>query len=69
MTTITQFRKDLFQMADRALNGENVAFTYRGVVFQVMPEKKKSKLENLVGQPVLANGVDLEEASKDWSDL
>jgi hypothetical protein len=81
MTTITQFRKDLFQMADRALSGENVAFTYRGVVFKVMPEKKKSKLESLVGQPVIAEGVDLQHASKelsaemeaawleDWSDL
>lgn len=79
--TITQFRKDLFLMADSALNGESVAFTYRGVVFRIMPEKKKSKLDNLVGQPVLAEGVDLEQASKelsaemeaawleDWSDL
>lgn len=79
--TITQFRKELFQLADQALKGENVAFTYRGVVFQVMPEKKHSKLDKLVGQPVLAEGVDLEQASKelsaemeaawfeDWSDL
>ena len=81
MTTITQFRKDLFQMADKALNGENVAFTHRGVVFRVIPEKKKSKVENLVGQPVLAGGVDLRQAGgeflagmeaswlEDWSDL
>jgi hypothetical protein len=79
--TITQFRKELFTLADQALNGEQVAFTYRGVVFMVTPEKKKSKLDKLVGQPVLANGVDLEQASKelsaemeaawleDWSDL
>ena len=51
-------------MADQALNGENVAFTYRGVVFHIMPETKKSKLSKLVGQPVLAEGVDPEEASK-----
>jgi hypothetical protein len=79
--TITQFRKELFQLADQALGGEPVAFTHRGVVFQVVPEKKTSKLNKLVGQPVLAANVDLEQASKelsaemeaawleDWSDL
>ncbi len=68
-------------MADHAINGEIVQFTYKGVVFQVKPEKKHSKLEKLVGQPVVAEGVDLEQAGKellaameaewreDWSDL
>jgi len=81
VTTITQFRKELFQLADQALTGESVAFVYRGVVFKVLPEKKQSKLEKLVGQPVVADGVDLSQASKelfagmeaewlkDWSEL
>jgi hypothetical protein len=63
--TITQFRKELFQLADQALNGEPVRFVYRGVVFKVIPETKKSKLDQLVGQPVLAPGVNLEQASKE----
>lgn len=63
--TITQFRKELFQMADQALKGEPVEFLYRGVVFKVTPEKKQSKLDKLVGQPVLAPGVDLEQASRE----
>lgn len=63
--TITQFRKELFQLADQAINGEIVQFTYRGVVFKVTPEKKHSKLERLVGQPVTAEGVDLESAGKE----
>jgi hypothetical protein len=79
--SITQFRKDLFRMADHAIDGEIVQFTYKGVVFKVTPEKKHSKLEKLVGQPVVAEGVDLEAAGKellagmeaewmdDWSDL
>jgi hypothetical protein len=79
--TITQFRKDLFHLADQAINGEVVQFTYKGVVFKVMPETKHSKLEKLVGQPVVAEGVDIEQANKellagmeaewmeDWSDL
>jgi len=78
---ITQFRKELFQLADQALNGEPVQFVYRGVVFSVTPESRKSKLDKLVGQPVLAPGVDLEQASRellaemeaewkqDWSEL
>jgi hypothetical protein len=79
--TITHFRKDLFQRADQAMNGELVQFTYKGVVFKVTPEKKHSKLEKLVGQPVVAEGIDFDQASKDllagmeaewmedWSDL
>jgi hypothetical protein len=34
-------------------------------VFKVRPEEKQSKLDNLVGQPVLAPGVDLEQARKE----
>lgn len=79
--TITDFRKELFHLADAALNGEPVAFTYRGVTFNVTPERKHSKLEKLVGQPVLGDGADLEHAgrelaaemeaewSHDWSEL
>jgi hypothetical protein len=79
--TITQFRKELFQLADQAMNGEVVQFTYKGVVFEVKPEKKQSKLAKLVGQPVVAEGIDLElagkelsaemqtEWEKEWSDL
>jgi hypothetical protein len=63
--TITQFRKELFKLADQALKGEAVEFLYRGVVFKVIPEQKKSKLDKLVGQPVLAPGVDLEQASRE----
>jgi hypothetical protein len=63
--TITQFRKELFQLADQALKGEPVEFIYRGVVFKVTPAQKQLKMDKLVGQPVLAPGVDLEQASKE----
>jgi hypothetical protein len=65
MFTITQFRKNLFQMAEQALQGEPVGFVYRGVVFKVTPEKKQSKLNKLVGEPTLAPGVNLEQASRE----
>jgi hypothetical protein len=51
---------------------------YRGVVFKVTPEKKQSKLEKLIGQPVMAPGADIEESmlpemeaewKKDWSEF
>jgi hypothetical protein len=35
------------------------------VVFKVIPEKKQSKLDKLVGQPTLAPGVDLEQAGRE----
>lgn len=63
--TITKFRQDLFKLAEEALNGQKVQFVYQGVVFQVIPEGTKSKLERLVGQPTLAPEVDLEQASKE----
>ena len=77
--TITELRKDLFRIADRALAGEPVEFTYKGVVFKMAPDTRSSKLARLTGQKVVAPGADLEKASrrllkemeaeweKDWS--
>jgi len=45
--TISQFRKDLFKMADSALEGKTVEFTHKGVVFKVVPEEKLSRMEQL----------------------
>jgi prevent-host-death family protein len=78
---ITKFRQDLFQFVERALKGEPLEFTHRGVVFKVVPEIKPSRLARLTGQTVVAQGTDLEQASrellremeseweKDWSEL
>lgn len=78
---ITQFRKELFQRSDEALKGGKVQYTYKGVVFRLMPEIKTPKLSRLVGQPVVAPGYDAAQGSeellaemesewaKDWSDL
>ena len=64
-STITEFRKDLFRLAEAAQNGENVEFVHHGVVFKVTADKKKSKLEKLVGQTVMASGADLEAAGRE----
>jgi hypothetical protein len=80
--TITKFRQDLFRLADEAMSGRRVQFVYKGVVFQVVPERMQGKkLDGLVGQPTLAPDVGLEQAGKelaaemeaewvqDWSEI
>ncbi len=61
--------------------GELVEFTHRGVVFRLLPESRPSKLDGLVGQPVVAPGTDLAgdsralleemraEWERDWAEL
>ena len=69
LVTITGLRKDLFQYAENALQGERVEFTYKGVVFQLVPEtRKKSKLDNLIGEPTVAPGIDIEDALREQSE-
>jgi len=76
---ITKFRRDLFQLADQALNGEPIEFIHKGVVFKVAPATKASKLSRLTRETVVAPGADLDttellkemeaEWEKDWSEL
>ncbi len=63
--TITSLRRDLFKLADKALEGETVAFTYKGVVFKLLPETRTSKLSNLIGEPVVREDTNLENASRE----
>lgn len=77
--TITDFRRRLFQLADRALAGEPVEFIHKGVVFKVVPRQPVSKLSRLTRETVVAPGADLDtsellremeaEWAKDWSEL
>ena len=63
--TITKLRQDLFRLVDRALEGEPVQFTYKGVVFQIVPEKAPDKLARLIRQTVVAPGSELGQAGKE----
>jgi antitoxin (DNA-binding transcriptional repressor) of toxin-antitoxin stability system len=75
--TITKLRQDLFRLMDRALEGELVQFTHKGVVFQIVPETVPDKLARLTRQTVVAPGdaaTDLlkemeAEGQKDWAEL
>lgn len=50
--TITRFRRDLFRLADVTLDGEIVEFSYKGVMFRLVPERKASKLARVKRRPV-----------------
>ena len=79
--TITKLRQDLFHLADQALEGKTVEFVHRGMVFQITPEIKRSKLARLTAQKVVAPKANLKQAGrhllkemkagweKDWSEL
>ena len=78
---ISQFRKDIFSLAEAALKGEDVEFTHKGVTFKVIPEKVEDKLNKLTPLAVINPDYQLEEAAsqlraemeeeweKDWSQL
>jgi len=74
---ITEFRRNLFQFADQALNGKPVEFIHKGVLFRVVPETPASKLSRLTHETIAAPGASLDtllkemeaEWEKDWSEI
>ncbi len=79
--TITSFRRNLFQLVEQTLSGEQVEFTHKGVLFRVVPETPARKLVRLTAESVVADDSDLAGASRelldeikaewerDWSEL
>ena len=49
--TISEFRKSLFQLVEKAGAGEKIEFSYKGQIYTVVPQKKRSRLDGLVGLP------------------
>ena len=45
--TATNFRKDMFQVFERAKQGEEVLVSHKGEQFRLVPEKPVSKLSRL----------------------
>ena len=78
---ITQFRKDIFSLAEAALKGTVVEFTHKGVTFKIVPGKASDKLSNITPLEVINPNYSLESAAvelqtemekeweKDWSRL
>ena len=81
---ISEFRKNLFQHVDKALNGDHVEVTHKGKTIRLVPEVQGSKLDRLtpvkIFNPAFAE-EDHQKASrellaemqreweKDWSEL
>ena len=78
---ISQFRKDIFSLAEAALKGTVVEFTHKGVTFRVIPDKPSDKVSNITPLEIINPHYNLESASdelqaemekeweKDWSQL
>ncbi len=62
--TATNFRKDLFQVIDRASQGEEVLITHKGKQYRLTPEKPLSKLDRITPM----EGFDLEEPDEAWEE-
>jgi antitoxin (DNA-binding transcriptional repressor) of toxin-antitoxin stability system len=78
--TITELRKNLFQLVDRAFQGESLLFTYEGHRIRVVPEETPSKLSRISAHQMAAPGgisraskqlrrEMKSEWNKDWADL
>ena len=63
--TSTEFRKNLFQIVERVLQGELVEVAHKGRLIHLVPENKPSKLSRLVKRDTI-NGTleDLDRAQQ-----
>ena len=64
--TITRLRQDLFRLIDRALEGEPIQFTHKGVVFQIVTETVPDKVSRLNRQTVVAPGGEPGQTEAEW---
>ncbi len=55
--SITQFRRDIFEFANRALEGETITITYKGEILQLQSRAKSgTSLDKLTKLNFLAKG-------------
>jgi antitoxin (DNA-binding transcriptional repressor) of toxin-antitoxin stability system len=57
--SITEFRRNLFSVVQKAMDGADVWITHRGRRFRIMPEGAPSKLSRITPMDIVAPGVDL----------
>lgn len=61
----TEFRKNLFQFVDRALQGEFIEVAHKGRLIRLVPAEQPSKLARLVPRDTICGTlVDLEAAQE-----
>ena len=61
--TATNFRKDMFQVFDRAKQGEEVLVSHKGEQFRLVPEKPFDKLSRI--RPIQVFHPDSTEADEE----
>jgi antitoxin (DNA-binding transcriptional repressor) of toxin-antitoxin stability system len=67
--TVTDFRKNLFQLVERALNGELIEIVHKNRTIRLAPTEPKSKLSRLVQRDTLNCSPDeFEQAVRDQDD-
>jgi len=65
----TEFRKNLFQLVERALMGELIEVAHKGRLIRLVPEDKPTKMSRLIQRNTI-NGTpeDLERAQQQLDD-
>ena len=64
--TSTEFRKDLFQIVERALQGEFVEVVHKGRLVRLVPGDKPSKLARLIERDTIRGTLaDLDQAQQE----
>ena len=65
----TDFRKNLFQLVERALNGELIEIVHKNRTIRLTPTQRKSKLSRLVPRDTLTcTAEEFEEAVRAQDD-
>lgn len=80
--TISEFRKNIFALTDRALEGEAIEFSHKGRTLRLKPDATESKLSRLKVRKVFVDPGDSlkrikarmnremqKEWEKDWNEL
>jgi antitoxin (DNA-binding transcriptional repressor) of toxin-antitoxin stability system len=62
--TSTEFRKNLFQIIERALRGEFIEVTHKGRVVRLSAGEQPSKLSRLVARDTIRGSIDDLEAGQ-----
>jgi antitoxin (DNA-binding transcriptional repressor) of toxin-antitoxin stability system len=67
--SVTDFRKNLFQLVDRALRGELIEIVHKNRTLRLAPTEPKSKLSRLVRRDTLNCTADeFDEAARNQDD-
>ncbi len=66
--TSTEFRKNLFQIVERALHGELIEIMHKGRLIKLVPGDKPSKLSRLVTRDTIVSPENLDRAQAELDD-